>query len=64
VLPGIKGPQAMMDPKRDVLALNPFELGVGEASAGMSDLAKKALVVGGIVGVAWLMTWIGKKKKA
>lgn len=63
VLPGIKGPQAMIEPRQGNLALNPFELGVGEgAPSPMSDLTKKALVVGGIVGVAWLMTWIGKKK--
>lgn len=55
-LPGTAGPEVIIDPKRDVLALNPFELGVGE----MSDTTKKVLLVGGILGVATVVCLMNK----
>ncbi len=66
VLPGIKGPQAIIDP-RPRLALNPYELGMGEMSVGV----KRVLVTGGIVAAVgaacWAMNkipWLsGKKSK-
>jgi hypothetical protein len=57
VLPGIKGPQAIIDPKRDVLALNPYELGMGE----MSPTVKRVVVTGGILAVAGAAIWIMRK---
>ena len=56
-LPGTAGPEVIIDPKRDVLALNPFELGVG----AVSDTTKKLLLVGGILGVATVACLISKR---
>ncbi len=61
VLPGIRGPQAIIDPVRK-LALNPYELGFGAdptASTGMSVTMKRVLTTGAIVaavgGACWFM---------
>lgn len=58
VLPGTQGPEAIIDPKRDVLALNPFELGMGE----MSDTKKRFLLVGGIIALAVGINWFTSRK--
>jgi hypothetical protein len=50
-LPSTAGPEVIIDPKRDVLALNPFELGVGMFSA---ETGKRVLVVAGILGAAFV----------
>jgi hypothetical protein len=66
VLPGIRGPQAIIDPKRGLLSVNPYELGLG-ASEPMSDGKKKILLVAGVIGAAAAFVWWqgrGKKAKA
>ncbi len=52
VLPGIKGPQAIIDPVRK-LALNPYELGMGE----LGTTTKRVLVAGGIVAAVGAACW-------
>jgi len=56
-LPGTAGPEVIIDPKRDVLALNPFELGVGT----MGEIPKKVLLIGGILGVAAVACLLSKR---
>lgn len=65
VVQGPNGPQTMIRPSAQPLALNPFELGMG----AMSDTTKKmlgvGLVIGGAFGAVWLMNKLkGKKKPA
>lgn len=50
-LPSTAGPEVIIDPKRDVLALNPFELGLGFMT---SETGKRVAVVAGILGAAFV----------
>lgn len=54
--------QHMIQPRAQVLALNPFELGVGASPLpAMSDGAKKILLTGLIVGGAFAAVWLNSK---
>lgn len=64
VLPGIKGPEAIIDPKRKVLALNPFELGMGMfENPVVKKIATTAAIAAGVGAVVWFTAKITKKKK-
>ena len=57
-LPGTQGPEVIIDPKRDALAVNPFELGMGE----MSDTSRRFLLVGGIIALGFGVNWLMSRK--
>lgn len=59
VLPSVKGPMQMIAPKRDVLAVNPFEMGMG----AMSDTSKRVLLMVGVIGIAAATCWFQRKSK-
>lgn len=60
VLPSATGPKAVLVPARPLLAVDPFELGMG----AFGETTKKVLLTGAIVGAAWAACWITKKRKA
>jgi hypothetical protein len=45
VLPGIKGPQEIIDPKQRLLGVNPYELGFGE----LSPMSRQIAITGAII---------------
>ncbi len=59
VLPGVKGPQQIIDPAANLLAVNPFELGLG----AMSETTKRMMMVGAFVAIAFGAVWITNKTK-
>jgi hypothetical protein len=59
MVPGPHGPQPIIRPSGDVLAVKPFELGMG----AMSDTTKKVLLIGLVVGGAFGAVWLGNKLK-
>ncbi len=61
-LPGIRGPQAIIEPQQGLLHPRPFELGLGDA---MSPEAKgKLLVVGLLVSGCAAWVWWSKRQAA
>jgi hypothetical protein len=60
-LPAVGGPKAILDPKRNLLAVNPYELGMGSVSE-MSDTKKRFLLCGLIVAAAAGYVWLSSRK--
>lgn len=56
-LPGAIGPQQIIAPSGNLLAVNPFELGLGT----MTETTKRVLMVGAFVGIAAVTCWITNK---
>lgn len=57
MVPGPNGPQPIIRPSSNVLAVKPFELGMG----AMSDTTKKVLLIGLVVGGAFGAVWLNNK---
>lgn len=53
VINGPNGPQSVLTPQSKLLAVDPFELGMGALT---SETGKKVALIGGIVAAAWLVT--------
>jgi hypothetical protein len=64
VLPGIKGPQAIIDPKRRLLGVNPYELGFGELSPMTKQIAMTGAIIAavGVGCYAWNKLTSKRKK--
>ena len=57
-----QGNQHMIQPRRQELTVNPFELGLGAAApAPMSDNAKRLILTGAIVAAAFGAVWLNGK---
>ncbi len=57
------GEKVIIRPQRDLLAVNPFELGVG-ALPVMSDGTKRIVATGAIVALALGVVWVNNRFKA
>ena len=62
-LPGRHGVSSIVDPKKDLLAVSPFELGLG-ADAAASNTNGRFMVLVGILAVAAGYVWLQNRKKA
>lgn len=57
-LPGRHGVQNIVDPKRDLLAVSPFELGLGaDPAAAATDAKKRFWMMAGILAAAGAYCW-------
>lgn len=63
MVPGPNGPQAIIRPDPNVLAVNPFELGMGALSPATKGMLMVGLLIGGSFGAVWLMNKFKSKPK-
>jgi hypothetical protein len=63
MVPGPNGPQPIIRPSGNVLAVKPFELGMGAMSDTTKRLLAIGLVIGGTFGAVWVMNKFQGKKK-
>lgn len=63
VLPSTQGPQAIIDPKQNLLSPNPYELGMG-ATDPTQDPKKRLLVVAALIAGCGAFVWWKNRKKS
>jgi len=63
MVPSHRGPDGMIEPSRGMLAVNPFELGLGTMSPMVKRVATTGVIVAVIGGVCWVMAKMNKPGK-